>query len=263
MPVESAIVGGPTLLVAAHPDDETVGAGGILPRVRLAAIVHVTDGAPRDCADAHAAGFSTRKDYAAARRQELLNALEEAAIAPGVGRTLGIADQEASLHMAELTRRIEALVSELRPRALVTHPYEGGHPDHDATTFAVHAACALAASPPAIYEWTSYHAAAPGRPVIETGRFLAGGEQGQAIVLSDEDSRRKGRMIACFSTQLHILRHFSVDVERFRAAPAYDFTAAPHPGGLFYEQFAWGMSGERWRGLVARAMRDLCLQGSL
>jgi len=46
-------------------------------------------------------------------------------------------------------------------------------------------------------------------------------------------------------------------MERFRAAPVYDFTQAPHPGKLFYENFDWGMTGERWRDLAAEALNEL------
>ena len=64
-------------------------------------------------------------------------------------------------------------------------------------------------------------------------------------------------MISCFASQLHMLRNFPVDVERFRPAPAYDFTSAPHPGRLYYENFDWGVTGERWRRLAEEALRTL------
>jgi hypothetical protein len=47
-----------------------------------------------------------------------------------------------------------------------------------------------------------------------------------------------------------VLQAFTVEVERFRAAPDYDFTQAPHSGALFYENFNWGMTGARWRELT-------------
>jgi hypothetical protein len=53
------------------------------------------------------------------------------------------------------------------------------------------------------------------------------------------------------------------EVERFRPAPAYDFTAPPHEGKLFYECFDWGMNGARFRELAAGAMEELGLRGRL
>src|SRR2546423_9150234 len=58
------------IVVAAHPDDEVIGAGARLAATPGAVVVHVTDGAPRDLADAQALGFASRDDYAAARRRE-------------------------------------------------------------------------------------------------------------------------------------------------------------------------------------------------
>jgi LmbE family N-acetylglucosaminyl deacetylase len=276
MPVEEALTSKVVALVSAHPDDETVSAGGMLARMRDPVIVEVTDGAPRNLADARAAGYQTREEYAEARRLELLNALDvcghpaaaadpESADPPNL-IWLNAADQEASFDMEGLARRIAGILQERRPGAVLTHAYEGGHPDHDATAFAVHVALAVTPAPVELYEFTSYHAY-PGRtgnpPGMETGRFLAGQEQGKVVTLSDDARERKARAIDCFATQLHMLRRFAVDVERFRAAPAYDFTQPPHPGKLFYEYFDWGVTGERWRSLAAEAARKLGIPGTL
>jgi LmbE family N-acetylglucosaminyl deacetylase len=64
------------MIVAAHPDDETIGMGAQLCRFRNALLVQVTDGAPRDRSDANAHGYSSTPEYAAARRSELAAALE-------------------------------------------------------------------------------------------------------------------------------------------------------------------------------------------
>jgi len=79
-------------------------------------------------------------------------------------------DQEASLNLAEISRGLAGVFGRLRPELVLEHPFEGGHPDHDTTAFAVHAACRLVAPErrPELVEFTSYH----GRGgQIETGFF--------------------------------------------------------------------------------------------
>lgn len=258
MPIEEALSSRSVVIVAAHPDDETIGAGSLLPRMQHPTVITVTDGAPLNPADAHRAGCSTREEYAALRRRELLDALDLAGVAEQQTRSIGIADQETSLEMAYVTLKLVDLLRELRPSYILTHPYEGGHPDHDAAAFAVHAACARLPGAPSVFEFTSYHAAEPHRDddaVMETGRFL--GDRGETIVLSEDARDRKARMVECFASQLHMLRNFGLDTERYREAPAYDFTQAPHPGKLLYETFGWGVSGSRWRRLAEEALRTL------
>src|SRR5947199_10702203 len=77
-------------IVVAHPDDETIGIGAQLPRLPNGLVVVVTDGAPRDGADAQAHGFSGWQDYAAARENELEAALAEAGIGGRCITRLGV-----------------------------------------------------------------------------------------------------------------------------------------------------------------------------
>jgi LmbE family N-acetylglucosaminyl deacetylase len=251
-----------TLVVAAHPDDETVGAGAQLARLRQAArVVHLTDGAPRDGTDARAAGFATREAYAAARRAELLSALAEAGVPATAAFCLGYPDQEASLHLAEAARRLGREVVRQRARLVLAPAYEGGHPDHDAAAFAAATACALARrSAPGLvvqlFEYPLYHAGPDGP--WQQG-FLPGPGPELDIPLAPEQQAVKRRMLDCFASQRHVLERFPCDRERFRRAPARDFTRPPHEGRLQYEGFPWGMTGERFRALAAGALRELGL----
>jgi N-acetylglucosamine malate deacetylase 2 len=266
------------VLVAAHPDDEVIGAGARLPCWPGVLLVHATDGAPRDLCDARARGFETREAYAAARRGELLAVLAEAGLDAGQARALGFVDQEASLCLEALSCAVADVLRERRPEVVVTHPYEGGHPDHDATALAVHAACGLlrgeGAAPPAILEMTSYHRRPSGAPRagcpddMETGEFLparASRPAGEEILLflSREERRRKRALLDCYRSQEEVLRAFPLDAERFRPAPRYDFSRPPHEGELFYERRAWGMTGARWRSLASAALGALRLGGGL
>jgi LmbE family N-acetylglucosaminyl deacetylase len=238
----------PALIVAAHQDDEVIGLGSRLPSMRDSAIfVHTTDGALKK--DAQALGFSDTAEYACARREELFAALALAGIPSDHCIALAFGDQQASTHLVQLTQRLLQVLLDLKPSVIYTHPYEGGHPDHDATAFAVHSAVGLLApagvSRPEILEFTSYHAAANG---LEANEFLP--YAGISICtksLTEAERCLKAKMIDCFVTQRHVLSVFPLSIEKLRFAPRYHFDQAPHPGRLYYENFDWGMDGERWR----------------
>ncbi|MDQ4136111.1 MAG: PIG-L family deacetylase [Pseudomonadota bacterium] len=248
-----------TAIVLAHPDDETIGIGGQLGRLQDVTLVHVTDGAPRNGA-AQRHGFATADAYAAARRQELRAAMALAGIPDKALVSLGIADQEASLHMPAIARRVAALYRERRLELLVTHAFEGGHPDHDATALAVHAAAALLRRDgfePALIEMPLYHLGSSGWTVQ---RFVAAaGPVETEIHLTDEQRRRKQAMLDAHGTQRDVLSMVATDAERFRPAPAYDFGALPNEGRLLYEGYGWGMTGPRWQALAAAALQELGL----
>ena len=257
----------PASVVVAHPDDEVIGVGGRLPRLKRAHVVYATDGAPADLADAVRAGFRSREAYRDARAREAEAGLAVAGVPPARIVRLVFADQRASLDMAALTQAVLATLRHLRPEVVLTHPFENGHPDHDAVALAVHLAIrkllADAGEPvPELIEFASYHDPdGSGRLAVQ--EFLPADTPAILVELDEREQALKRRLLACHATQAAILSRFPVDRERYRLAPAYDFLAPPHPWRPLYETWFDTMTRERWQGLAAAALAAFGLEGRL
>jgi N-acetylglucosamine malate deacetylase 2 len=254
--LEEARVHCRAMIVVAHPDDETLGAGALLARLDHAFVVHLADGAP---------AAPERQAYADRRRREVLAALAIAHIPESQTRSLGLVDQQAVYSLAWAAREIAALLLWEVPDLVITHAYEGGHPDHDAAAFVCRAAfqlCERAGGPVpmGLIEMPFYHHE-QSRPVI--ARFLAPDRDAREIQLDDFQQQKKKRMLAELHSQAHVVAAFPTDVERFRTAPLYDFSSPPHPGVLHYEEEPWGVSWPCFRDRAHVAALELELGGAL
>lgn len=262
--LERALTAPSTLIVVAHQDDESIGAGAQLARLQDVMVVHVTDGAPRDPEYARRFGYTTASEYGEVRRREAGEALKLVGVPEERQFCLGIPDGEAPFHLVDLSLSIAEMIDELKPEVLLTHPYEGGHTDHDATAFAVHLACGIlrreGAALPVVLELTGYHNRG-GRRVVHEFLPFPGAGPARSLRLSKPARELKARMYECFRTQQKCLQQFSVDVERFRPAPRYVFTKPPHEGPLDYERLSRRMTGEEWRRQADRALGRLRTRG--
>lgn len=254
-----------TMVVVAHQDDEVIGLGARLTHLKSdVLIVHITDGSPRDPRHAIAAGYSIREQYAVARQAEVRAALALAGITDDRNVTLGCIDQEATVSMVSLTERMVSLIESYQPEVIVTHSYEGGHTDHDSTAFAVHTAWRIlrdrGARVPTVIEMSSYHLRTGDRTYFE---FLPWSEgEIWTLSLTREERDLKREMFRCFRSQWAVLRRFPLEVERFRQAPAYDFTQPPYAGVLDYERFGLALDGAQWRAYAEAALRELGVEAN-
>jgi LmbE family N-acetylglucosaminyl deacetylase len=248
------------MVVVAHADDETIALGARMERLHEAHFVHVTDGAPRNEQDSRAHGFATLAEYRQARVRELEEMFRVAGFDRVSQSRLNVPDQEATLNLAEITRQIARQIAHHEPEVIFTHPYEGGHPDHDACAFATHHAVDLhrarGGTRPLIIEAPFYNAGPGG---FETGRFLSATESMAEVAyeLSEMEKQRKHALIACFVTQRETLKGFHDATERFRIAPVYDFTRPPHAGNVLYDEHPWGMKSGRFCQLAEQAEEEL------
>ena len=246
-------------VIVAHPADEVVGAGCLISKLVDVTVLHVTDGAPCDMQDAKAAGFDERSDYARARKEECLAALAIANVPQERVVDLEITDQCASVCLADLARQITIFLQQSAADIVVTHAYEGAHPDHDATAFATHAATRIMQQngfkPPVLFEM-GLHPSKDFKARVPD--FLPGADRETTTLLLDERAKElKQRMFACFETQRDSLEASPIGPEKFRQPLAYDFSAPPQDGKLHYEGFAWAPTSVEWQSLAREALANL------
>jgi LmbE family N-acetylglucosaminyl deacetylase len=198
------------LVVSPHPDDEVLGAGGLMHCAALAGrevrVLSVTDGE---------AAYSDWADLAKIRRREARDALQVIAGKSVLHHPLSIPDGRVDSHRAML---LDAIDRQLSPNTLLVAPYErDGHPDHNATG---EVCCEIARLREVTLWrypiWTWHHANPEQFTMTRCGRFDLDAVARDAKV----------RAMSCFTSQLrplgrapivppHVLRYFTRPYEVF------------------------------------------------
>ncbi|MET9487069.1 PIG-L family deacetylase [Nocardia sp. NPDC006630] len=211
------------VVVAAHPDDEVLGAGGLIVTARAAGIavtiVTVTDGE---------ASHPESATHGPARLAELR--IEEArSAASELGADapirLGLPDGGVASHEDRLRVRLRALLGDIgEPGAVCAATWRhDGHPDHETVGRAAAAACAATNTELLEYPVWMWQWAAPDHPRLR--------EQDPAVLsLSPAAHAAKCRALAHFRSQFlplsddpadapilpaHVLRRFTGPTETF------------------------------------------------
>ena len=278
---------GRVLVLVAHADDECVGYGALLQKMREPVLVIATDGAPRD--EYFWGRFGSREAYAAVRREEARRAAQAVGLYPsspttgalgtpvrelvllcpstptaGVPGTpladehggagplgsrvleselLGsqLEDQRLFLNLATAYGLLETLARRVRPEAIATMAYEGGHPDHDSCSVLAARLGERLGVP--VWEAPLYHrAAGEASPKMQTF-VLENGTEAE-VEITAEELERKRAMCAEYASQGEILRVFDARREVVRPQVRYDYTRRPHAGPVNYECWQWWMRAD-------------------
>jgi LmbE family N-acetylglucosaminyl deacetylase len=232
-----------TVVIVAHPGDETLACGALLPRLPDICIVHVTDGAPHTVTAAREHGFHHWAEYARVRRKELERAAAVGGLGAPVLKTLGLPERSAALRLATLTRALLGFIA--GAELVLTHAFEGVDPDHDAIAFAVATARSrMRGRGPVVIDMPLYH-----RDDDRDGATR--------LRLTHDERARKARMLAEFASQQEMLMAFGVCDECYRIAPEQDFTHPPDE--VRYDNFDRSMTGGQFAKLARAARGELGL----
>ncbi len=225
---------GRTLAVVAHPDDEVIGCGVLLQRLKHATVAFLTDGAP---ADPYFWGkFGSRVGYANLRAKETQAALGQ--LKHLKTASFGARDQELMFHMQAALDWLRTQVSKTRPDSIVTHAYEGGHPDHDCCSFM----CSLIGRELRLPVWEMPMYCRAGGKLMRQ-HPLHGETESVALTATEAEEQVKQRMIEAYASQDEFIRSFDMTTEKFYLQPQHDYSRPPHEGRLNYECWGWEIEG--------------------
>jgi LmbE family N-acetylglucosaminyl deacetylase len=221
------------LMLVPHPDDEVVGCCAAIGRARASG------------AEVFAAFLTT-----GVAAEEDLWPWQRSRQPARVVRRRAEARQVAELLHCEIVelseipaRRLKAYITptlavvrrhlrRLDAEMLWAPAYEGGHQDHDVANFI--ASCLR--NEARVWEFGEYNFSG-GR--IHSQEFVEVDGAERKLQLTVEEQQLKRRALRLYASEVGNLGFVRMEEERFRPLAAYDYSAPPHPGKLFYQRFQW------------------------
>lgn len=197
------------LVFAAHPDDDVLGLCSTLYRHSLKGekikVVFVTNGTAGDGESWHRK-INQSENKANVRYQEAVQALSQINISKENIYCLGFPDAGTQRYLKEIFIDISVILQKFNPRRVYVHCIEGGHIDHDMTSFVVKTTCTKL-SYTNVFEYAEYN---PSQPLgTQNIKFLTSQTntlEDIVINISEEERILKRKMLAF---------HQSQDVEKY------------------------------------------------
>lgn len=210
------------LVFAAHQDDDVLGLGTVLRRHRLKGervkMVYVTNGSGNGGESWYIKARNAKKK-ADERYKEAVNALSLIDISEGNIHCLGYPDAGSYRYLTKIAFDVSGLITQLNPKRIYVHSIEGGHKDHDFTSFAVKSICKKI-NYTNVFEWAEYHPSQPmGTPNVT---FLSQSRyQDEVIEINAEERALKKEMLAAHHSQNVV--NFYTEGETIRQVEFTDF----------------------------------------
>lgn len=229
------------MVFASHPDDETIGCGGlILKNSNQVIVVFLTNG-------------TSQKGIRRINKQESTNRESEAVQAlklAGVQRkNMIFLDNDCyfGLDKEKLNKTrgiITKILKKYRPDQIYVTAYEGGHFDHDITNFLINQSAKTLNYKPRIYEYPLYNNNPSSvlrkairklslymkMPRTEPTFIKIKGVETYRLPMNSEELRKKRTMLEAYRSQnkKNILVKLYLYNDKFRPCPNYDYNKRPH-----------------------------------
>ncbi|MEN1969997.1 PIG-L family deacetylase [Lentibacillus sp. N15] len=200
------------LVIAAHPDDEILGVGTTIYRHIKngdnVTVVYVTNGSGGDGAS-WKTKINDTHHISEIRYREGIKALSLIGMFAQDVICLGYPDAGTHRYVDHIAHDVLSLIQKLKPERIYVHCIEGGHSDHDFTSFIVKAVCGKIEFNN-VYEWAEYNRSQPlGTKDV---KFLDNGSHCSKSInidITDRERLLKKKMLACHKSQ-GVVAHFTM-----------------------------------------------------